>query len=235
MAAVTEFVLLPIKPDAAPEAVASVIQANIATLLAQPGCQRVRSSRTHEDPNKLRLFADWASLEAHRTFAANAAAYGPFLQRMGGIVDAASFGPTNPRRPPFHVEFAAPPPTALDGDKGKSPIAEVLQVYYPSDVSEARRAEIYATTADFLGKLGAVAKGLMGEVALGWSVETDILFKGEKSRALVAVIGWTSYEAHMQTRDTEEFKKLIPMVRDIEGVVGMEMFHVSNVTTEGGQ
>ncbi|KAI0899844.1 hypothetical protein F4806DRAFT_267893 [Annulohypoxylon nitens] len=233
MAPVTEFVQLPINPDAAPEAVASAIQANIATLLAQPGCQRVRSSRVHEDTSKLRLFADWESLDAHRAFASNAAVYGPFQQRMGPIIDTSSFGPANPRRPPYHVAFKAWPPVALNGgDKGGSPVAEVLLMYFPSDISESTMSSHEATTNDFLGKLGKAATGMTGEIALGWTVEKDVLFKGEPSRVLVAVVGWTSVDAHLKTRDTEEFKQLIPMIRGLESLKGMELCHVSNTTFE---
>ncbi|KAI1458049.1 hypothetical protein F4805DRAFT_155012 [Annulohypoxylon moriforme] len=233
MAPVTEFVLLPLKPDTAPESVTSVIQANIATLLAQPGCQRVRSSRTHEDPHKLRLFADWTSIDDHRAFAANTSVYGPFLQRMGPIIDASVFGPSNPRRPPHHVEFSSWPPSALDGaGKGKSPVAEVLQIYFAGDVSDSARASIEGTAKEFLEKLAGSAKGMTRENALGWSVEKDVPFKGEPSRIFTAVVGWTSVEEHNKTRETEEFKQLIPMIRNLEGLKGMEMCHVSNVTVE---
>ncbi|KAI1092678.1 hypothetical protein F5B19DRAFT_453131 [Rostrohypoxylon terebratum] len=235
MAPVTEFVQLPINPDLAPEAIASAIQANIATLLAQPGCQRVRSSRVHEDSSKLRLFADWDSLEAHRAFAANASVYGPFQQRMGPIIDTSAFGPSNPRRPPYHVAFATFPPSVLNGDKGSSPVAELLFMYFPPDVSDAVMAGHEGTARDFLGKLGATAKGMTGEVALGWTVEKDVLFKGEPSRVLVAAIGWTSVDAHMKARDTEEFKQLIPMIRNLESLKGMELCHVSNTTFESSK
>ncbi|KAI1211008.1 uncharacterized protein F4807DRAFT_46918 [Annulohypoxylon truncatum] len=233
MAPVTEFVLLPIKPDAAPETVSSVIQANIATLLAQPGCQRVRQSRVHEDQAKLRLFADWDSVDAHRAFASDASAYTPFRERMGPIIDASSFGPANPRQPPYHVAFTPFPPTVLDGpDKSQSPVVEVLQFYFAGDVTDEQRAKVEGTAKEFLEKLRSSTKGMTGESALGWSVETDVRFKGEPSRVMVAAVGWTSVEAHHQIRDTEAFKELIPMLRGLEGLKGMDMCHVANTTTE---
>ncbi|KAI2472983.1 hypothetical protein F4781DRAFT_257507 [Annulohypoxylon bovei var. microspora] len=231
MAPVTEFVALPVNPDSAPDVVAAVIKENIQTLLAQPGCQRVRQSRVHEEPSKLRLFADWASIEAHRAFAANSAAYGSFQQRMRPVVDVASFGPSNPRRPPFHIAFAAHPPSVLDG--GASPVAEVFQAYFAPDVSDEARAKVEATVTAFLRKLEAETEGgLTGESALGWSVETDVLFKGEPSRVFVAAIGWTSIEAHMRVCDTEAFQTNISMVRTLEGMKGREFCHVSNTTIE---
>ncbi|KAI1102794.1 hypothetical protein F4804DRAFT_252106 [Jackrogersella minutella] len=230
MAPVTELVVLPIKPDIGAEAVDEAMKTNIATLLAQKGCERVRSSRVVEEPGKLRLFADWASLEAHEAFAADAAVYGPFLKRMGPLIDAASFTADNPRRPPFHVEFSPYPPKALDAVG--SPVAEILQMFFPADISDELRAKTLATMTDFLGL--AVADGITGENALGWSVERDVLFQGQPCRVLVVVIGWTSVEAHAKVRGSEEFAKLIPILRNLEGLKGREVCHVSNTVVEKG-
>ncbi|OTA63551.1 hypothetical protein K449DRAFT_394121 [Hypoxylon sp. EC38] len=65
------------------------------------------------------------------------------------------------------------------------------------------------------------------------AARTDVDYKGEPSRALVTVIGWTSVEAHMKkTRENPEFEKIIPMIRGLEGLKGMEMVHVTNTTIE---
>lgn len=232
MAPVTEIVILPIKPDTPAATVSSILDANIATLLAQPGCQRVRSSRVHEDPNKLRLFADWESLALHRAFAAKPDEYGPFLQRMGTIIDASAGGP---RKPPYHVEFSPFPPLALNGSSagGKGPVSEILTAYFASDVGEAAREVAVSTMHEFLAKMASFAEGFTGQTAVGWSVETDVDYKGEPHRALVTVIGWTSIEAHMKkTRENPEFEKIIPMIRGLEGLKGMEMVHVTNTTIE---
>ncbi|KAI1416749.1 hypothetical protein F5Y13DRAFT_100192 [Hypoxylon sp. FL1857] len=238
MAPVTEVAILPIKPDADAATVSSILDTNIATLLAQPGCLRVRSSRVHEEPHKLRLFADWESLELHRAFGAKPDQTGPFLQRMGTIIDAAAAGP-GPRKPPYHVEFAPFPPVALNGTAvtggataSKGPVTEILTMYFPSDVSEGMRDATAQTTREFVRKLGAFADGFTGETAVGWSVETDVDYKGEPHRALVTVIGWTSVDEHMKVREHPEFAKIIPMIRGLEGVKGMEMVHVTNTTIE---
>ncbi|KAI0840734.1 hypothetical protein F5Y06DRAFT_261638 [Hypoxylon sp. FL0890] len=236
MAPVTELAFLPLNPDADPTTVSTTLETNIATLLAQPGCQRVRSSRVHEDPHKLRLFADWDSVDAHRAFIAKPDAYGPFVARMRSIVEAPPAG-SGQRKPPFHVEFTPFPPVALDGTsgsgaKGKGPVSEILTAYFPPDVSSEARDATAKTMREFLRKLEGFSEGMTGETAVGWSVETDVDFKGEPSRALVTVIGWTSVEAHGKVRESPEFAETVPMIRGLEGLRGMEMVHVTNTTVE---
>ncbi|KAI1386523.1 uncharacterized protein F4822DRAFT_319280 [Hypoxylon trugodes] len=229
MAPVTELILLPLSPNASPETISSVIATNTATLLAQPGCRRVRASRVHEDASKQRLFVDWDSLEQHRAFGSNDEEYGPFRARMAGIVDTSA----GPRKPPYHVEFAPAPPSVLDGSgRAKAPVAEVLHAYFPSDVNEQARARIAGTVHEFVAELAKFAEGYTREYAVGWTVENDLEFKGEKTRALLLVVGWTSVEAHFKGREDEGFAKIIPMIRGLEGLKGLEMCHVANTTTE---
>ncbi|KAI1405238.1 hypothetical protein F4819DRAFT_7262 [Hypoxylon fuscum] len=228
MASVTEIVLLPIKPDTA----AAVIDTNMQTLLSQPGCLRVRQSRVHEDPAKLRLFADWESLEQHQAFVQNAAVYGPFRASMASIVDAAA----GPRKPPYHAQFAPFPPAVLDNLKpgARSKVTELLLAYFPAEYGEAQRETARQTTLRFTEELKKTADAMSGEVALGWSVENDVDFKGEPCRVLVTAIGWDSIEQHVKARETEGFAKAIPMLRNLEGLKGMEMCHLINTTTERG-
>ncbi|KAI1142449.1 hypothetical protein F5Y05DRAFT_226894 [Hypoxylon sp. FL0543] len=233
MAPITEVAIIPLKPEADAATIDAALEANVATLLAQPGCQRVRTSRVHEDPSKLRIFADWDSAESQRAFAADPAARAPFLQRMAAIVDPGA----GPRRPPYHVELEPFPPAALNGTRGsggtaKGPVSELLTAYFPADVGEAARAAATRTVREFLAKMAGFAAGITGETAVGWSAEADIEHKGEPCRVLLAVIGWASVEAHMKARETPQFEEIIPMVRGLEGLRGLEMVHVTNTTVE---
>ncbi|OTB08257.1 hypothetical protein M426DRAFT_317372 [Hypoxylon sp. CI-4A] len=231
MAPVTELILLPLNPSLDPETITATLQTNTATLLSQPGCQRVRTSRTHEDANQLRIFADWDSVAAHQAFGANAAVSTPFRERVASIIDASV-----PRRKPYHVEIAPFPPTVLNGagGGGKTPVAEVLHAYFASaDASDAAfRARTLDTVTRFFDGMLAFARGMTGETAAGWTVEDNLEFKGERCRALVAVLGWTAVEAHVQARQTDEFAKVIPLMRGLEKLKGMEVCHVSNNTVE---
>ncbi|KAI4869609.1 hypothetical protein F4820DRAFT_384667 [Hypoxylon rubiginosum] len=235
MAPVTEIILTPIKPDAPADVVASVLDANTQVLLAQPGCLRVRRSPVHEDPSKMRLFVDWASLDQHRAFAADAAVYGPFRAKMGPIVDAGSGA--GPRVPPHHAAFTPFPPAVLDVQSSatRAGVTEVLHAYFAPDISEAQRSSVERTMREFVARVEPLAGGGMtGEVALGWTVEDDVQFKGEPCRALVGLLGWTGVDAHVKTREAEGFAEVVSMLRNLEGLKGLEMCHVACTTTERG-
>ncbi|KAG4221042.1 hypothetical protein PC116_g30481, partial [Phytophthora cactorum] len=68
--------------------------------------------------------------------------------------------------------------------------------------------------------------------ALGWSVERDSGHDGAPSGVLVLVLGWVTVEAHMKARDHPEFAKNIPLLKNLEGLKGLEMKHVSTTTVE---
>ncbi|KAI6086146.1 hypothetical protein F4821DRAFT_132565 [Hypoxylon rubiginosum] len=232
MAPVTELILAPINPAVSAAEVASILDASTQTLLAQPGALRVRRSHVLEDPSKTRMFVDWESLEHHQAFAANAEIYGPFRAAMGPLVDANA----GPRVPPYHVEFVPFPPSELDvhAPGTKADVTELLHAYFPPDISDVERDNVERTVREFAVEIGKFADGFTGEMTLGWTVEDDVKFKGEPCRVLVGVLGWTSVEAHMKVRDHEEFARVIPMLRNLERLKGMEMCHVACVTTERG-
>ncbi|KAI1377620.1 hypothetical protein F4677DRAFT_414990 [Hypoxylon crocopeplum] len=233
MAPITELILLPLNPSITADTVSTVLATNTARLLASPGCLRVRASRVHEDPGaKQRLFVDWTSTDAHHAFVADPAVFAPFAQSMRTIID-----PAVPRGKPFHVLFDPFPPAVLDNKSAgaRSPVAELLHVYFPGGedgYAEDKVQQSTETVRLFLEKLLALDAGCTGETALGWSLERDVEFKGEPCRVLVVSIGWSSVEAHMKARGHEEFPKIIPLLRNLEGLKGMELCHVSNTTTE---
>ncbi|KAI0387755.1 hypothetical protein F5Y04DRAFT_240910 [Hypomontagnella monticulosa] len=224
--AVTELIILKLNPDASAETVSTVLDATVSTLRGAAGNQRVRWSRIIEDPNTVRIFVDWDAVANHHAFAADAAVFGPFKAKLGSILAA-------PPQTPYHVEFAPQPASVLDNKKpgAESPVAEVLHAYFPADFSEEAKGKVVGVVHEFVKKMQAFATGLTGEVALGWTWET-LEFKGEQCVALVAALGWKSLEAHLQAREHEDFAKVIPMLRTLEGLKGMELVHVSNTTAE---
>ncbi|KAI1657933.1 hypothetical protein F4813DRAFT_358442 [Daldinia decipiens] len=226
MAPVTELIALDLKPDLPAAEAASILDTTAATLVAQPGCLRVRTSRLHEDVNAVRMFADWESVTAHRAFE-KTEAYAPFKARVFGAV-------AGPPKRPYHVEFAPFPVAALDntGPNSKTPVAEVLHIWFPGDYPEDARKRTTDAVLAFTRQMTPFAEGLTGETALGWSVERDIDHDGVPSSALVLILGWTSVDAHMKARDHPGFAKIIPLLKDLEGLKGLEMKHVSNTTVE---
>ncbi|KAI1082556.1 hypothetical protein F5B20DRAFT_507264 [Whalleya microplaca] len=214
MAPVTEFVYASIKPGAD----LSPLSKNDQILLSQPGCQRVRSSLVHEDPSKLLLFIDWDSVAAHKAFMADGGVHGAFLSNIAPLVA----GPAAIS----YVELQPHPASVLDnaGGKGKSPVAEVVQLYFAAGGDgDANKAQAEKFVAGVAG-----TAGFTGESAVGWTVEGDVEFKGEKCRRLVLVLGWQSVEAHVTAQGTEAFSKQLAQLRGgVEGLKGVEIFHVS--------
>lgn len=51
--------------------------------------------------------------------------------------------------------------------------------------------------------------------------------KGQTGSVLAVFIGWTSIDAHMKFRETEVFKENVGLIRDMEGVAKLVLFHVS--------
>lgn len=50
----------------------------------------------------------------------------------------------------------------------------------------------------------------------------------EQTGSVLAVfIGWTSIDAHMKFRETEVFQENVGLIRGMEGVVKLVLFHVS--------
>ncbi|KAK8067673.1 hypothetical protein PG996_006785 [Apiospora saccharicola] len=217
-APVTELVDFALPPSADLD---TAFPAACATLTQQPGCRAARYSRHHEDASKLTLFIDWDSVSAHETFCANTAVYSPFY---------ASLAPLSTTAPsPYHVALDPP---AQGGVLDVAPAVEVLHVHFPADYSSEQERATVKTIREFFAisqKAAGKEEGtdlLVGAPTLGWAVE-EREFKGEKARVLVVMIGWKSVEAHMQYRDTEAFRESIGMIRGLEGLKGMGLYHVA--------
>ncbi|KAI0098470.1 hypothetical protein F4814DRAFT_123584 [Daldinia grandis] len=216
MAPVTEIVLHTLKPGADVETFYKVF----AIIGEQPGAQAVRISTVHENPEQVDLFIDWDSIESHRALEAQTEAYGAFIDQVKPHVAKPATV--------IHAELTPSPPTVLDNaeGKGRSPVAQLLFTYFAPDTDAAKTL---AEAHKFVSKLsGAGFAGLTGESSLGWTVEKDVDFKGEKTRVLVIILGWESVQAHSDVRETDAWKSIIGEFRDAaEGLKGFEVTHVS--------
>ncbi|KAI0880882.1 uncharacterized protein GGS22DRAFT_173695 [Annulohypoxylon maeteangense] len=209
MAPVTEFVFSTLKPTSSPESINPIF----ATLKSQPGNQAVRSSPTTEDPSQIRLLIDWDAISSHFAFRATDG-YKAYLSSLAPHATAPS--------KILHAELTPFPPVVLD----KSPVTEVLLVYFSPDADEVATLALAKVLAEKL--TAADIAGTTGLSAVGWSVEKDVVFKGEKTRALVVLLGWESVQAHETARDTDAFKVAITEFHDAaKGLKGFEIEHIS--------
>ncbi|KAI2602899.1 uncharacterized protein GGS25DRAFT_525925 [Hypoxylon fragiforme] len=217
MAPITEIVLATRAPGAPLDAIYTLFA---STLKPQPGNLAVRASVVAEDPNAFRFFIDWDSLSSHHAFQASAA-YAPFLAQL----TPHSGGPVKV----LHAELTPHPPTVLDNAEGagKSAVAEVLFAYF--DPAADTAAPLAAAQELAAGLRAAGFPGLSGESAFGWTVEADVEYEGQPTRALVSLVGWDSVQAHKDARATEAYGKLIADFRGaVQGLKGFDVTHVSN-------
>ncbi|KAK8023813.1 hypothetical protein PG993_011879 [Apiospora rasikravindrae] len=213
---VTELVDFALPPSADLE---SAFPAAVTTLTQQPGCRGARYSRHHEDAAKLTLYVDWDSVAAHEAFCAKSDIYSPFF---------ASLAPLSTTAPsPYHVAFNPPATGVLD----VAPAVEVLHLHFPADYGAEKQEVVLKTIGEFfaISEKAAGKEGmdlLVGTPAVGWAVE-EREFKEDKGRVLVVMIGWKSVEAHMQYRDTDAFRESIGMIRGLEAMKGISVYHVA--------
>lgn len=104
-----------------------------------------------------------------------------------------------------------------------------MLAYFSSDISQAQKDAASTNVQQFekaLNKCSDV-KGF----SFGWGLENDFPVKGgEKGQTgsvLTAFIGWPNIDAHLKFRETENFKENVGLLRGMEGVVKVAMFHVS--------
>ncbi|KAF2088561.1 hypothetical protein K490DRAFT_39840 [Saccharata proteae CBS 121410] len=227
MAPVTEVALLPLPAgstvdDPSTDA-GQVWQDSLNTVMGVDGAERAYWSREVENPTMLRLFVDWKSLQHHKTFIADKA-YGPFVKHLLSILDG---GPQL-----YHVEFQPHPPKPLS--QTIAPATEVLTMFFPASLSTADQESV----TENMKKLGSAIEDSKPEgfrgISGGWVVEElDNEKVGGKAKAFMAVIGWASIDAHMQFRETDEFKSNIYLVRDAPHLKDMKMVHVESKEVQG--
>lgn len=129
-----------------------------------------------------------------------------------------------------HLSLTPYPHTAL-----RSPVTEVLLIWFPSDISP----EAKDTATKRLQQFADVCLQPHTSIHafnIGWGVENDFPVRdgeeGQKGSLLAGLIGWPSIDAHMQFRETDTFKNNIHLLRGMEGVVKMTMFHLRSRVME---
>ncbi|KAI0021070.1 hypothetical protein F4780DRAFT_313831 [Xylariomycetidae sp. FL0641] len=215
MAPITEFITIHQQTDTDRKRIDDVER----TLMQSPGCLRIRTSEEDEDKSVVHFFVDWEAVED---------AFGKerLHHRFSDSFAPAELGS------PLQTALTPFPPVALDGSKSK--VAQVARLYFPSDESftPGLMQKISRGFEDFVEALRRVSpEGFSGETAMGWALET-MEFKARECRGFVLVIGWDNVEAHLRFKETEGFAEIVPLINDLEGLKGSEVYHVSNRTMD---
>jgi len=187
----------------------------LSTVLGQDGAQRCYFGHQVENPSMLRLFVDWDSIDAHKKFTKDPA-YGPFVKSLLTLLDG---GPKL-----FHVELKPHPSPGLANST--APVTEVFTAKFPSSISSSQKDE-YAKNAEKFLEFLKTKQGFTG-ASSGWSDEIV-----DDAKLFVGVIGWTSVDAHMDLRNSQEFKDNVHLIRS-EDIKGVEMYHVPLTEIQAG-
>jgi len=209
---VSEAAILPIKPGTDLESgdVKTALHAAFQALTSQTGCQNLFYGRQVEHPDFLQLSIDWDAVDSFKAFIGSSG-YGAFKENLGLVMGG-----------PPRLAFAARPEVAPFSNVASAPVSEMVELYFPADYPEADFDKNFASFKQVVEETAAGVKGVVG----GWSVEEMPPREGEdsKDKLFLAAIGWESIDAHMAFRETEGFKKAIPLLK--EGVKNIKMHHV---------
>lgn len=111
----------------------------------------------------------------------------------------------------------------------KSPVTEIMLAYFASDISTEAKAAATERFAQFAEKGLQKCRDVQA-VDFGWGLENDFPVRGgeegQNGSMLTALIGWPSIDAHMNFRETDAFKETVGLLRGMEGVVKLAMFHI---------
>jgi hypothetical protein len=157
---------------------------------------------------------DWESLGAHKRFE-SLDIYKPFLEKLGLLLASAPVI--------FHIALpsSTPSSTVLS-----APVTEFISLFFQKSFDHAIFDANFAKFRSIGLETVKEAQGVVG----AWSLEEvkhDGIWKeenGEEGLMFLAFAGWPSVQVHMEFRETEAFKQMMPLLR--EGPLGMEVFHV---------
>ena len=112
----------------------------------------------------------------------------------------------------------------------QSPVTEVIIAYFPSNISPAGKDAAAARLQQFVEKSLHKCSDVKA-VSTGWGVENDFPVRGgeegQKGSILTAFVGWPSIDAHMKFQETEAYKENVGLIRAMEGIVKLDVFHIS--------
>jgi hypothetical protein len=123
----------------------------------------------------------------------------------------------------YHVNF--PSAQRSYGDPFTSPVTEYISAFFRPDFPESQYDTQFTMFCEQAAQIQDVAaNSLVG----GWSIEEhphEVFGEGVQGKLFVICAGWPNVEAHMAFRESEDFAKVSPHLRD--GPVGRKLWHVA--------
>ncbi len=143
--------------------------------------------------------------------------YAAFMDKFAAVLDGSPLL--------YHVHFSPHPPSLAFSE-----VTEFITAYFPTTYSAEDQKTFHDGMTKFGNAVTEVWKDCKGTTG-GWVVEElDLPKSSEKAKAYVALLGWTSVDAHMAYRETQSFKDNVHLLRGAKDLKDVGMFHV--VTTE---
>ncbi|KAL1800735.1 hypothetical protein ACET3X_001077 [Alternaria dauci] len=190
-------------------------QSTLSTIAQVPGCKALYWGRQLENPDTVQMVVDWESIDAHEAFV-KSPEYQPFISKIGEELIT-----EEPKI--FHVKFTADRSTS--DNPFTMPVTECLNGYFPPDYNQD---EYTSQFSKFRAEAATVPQSGASGIAGAWSVEPhqhESLGEGVDGKLFAMFIGWPSKEAHMEFRETEDFKRVAPFLRT--GLKAMKVWHVA--------
>lgn len=123
----------------------------------------------------------------------------------------------------YHAELTSVPANAIS--KPTSTVAEIVTIYFPSDIAKESQDKVASDTKKFREVLAG--PGGCNASCGGWVLEEiDVPGKGTKGRAFVMMFGWDSIEAHNECVKTPRVQEHVHLIAGLSGMIGLEMCHV---------
>ncbi|KAH6893014.1 hypothetical protein B0T10DRAFT_591874 [Thelonectria olida] len=186
------------------------------TVTTKPGGPyRVYWGLEKVDPSKVWAFFDWGSVEQHDKFAKEHGAAA--TQDIPKICT--------------HGEFTKHIGMVPSSDVLRSPVTEVVLVYFPADCSQTEKDKASAQLQHLLAKNFSHCPDIT-KLAHGWGLENDFPVRGKGKNGqvgsvLLGFIGWSSSVAQTRFHETSTYKETVTLMQDMNGVVSFDILSMS--------
>ncbi|KAK5064806.1 hypothetical protein LTR84_000640 [Exophiala bonariae] len=214
---VTSIAIIRLKDGVQPEdpntSAGTLLQGRVSEILTSPGAQRCYWGRAIESADLFYLLVDWNTLQDHVDFTTNRYGYLTKLN-ISGKTETDLSPLFNGAPTVYHVELTAFPPNAIS--KPMSPVAEIVTIYFPSNLSTESQHKIVSNTGKFRSVLAD--PGGCNASSGGWIMEeVEVPGQGNKGRAFVMIFGWDSIEAHTECVKTPRVQEHVHLIAELEG------------------
>ena len=123
----------------------------------------------------------------------------------------------------YHANLSPDPSKVLD--KTKSPATEILVMYFPLDYTQADKDKFDGDIRKLYKAVEDASKDYTASAG-GWIIEElPIPDSDEKGLAYAGFIGWSSVQAHLDFRSTQEFKDNIHLLRGAKNLKKVHVVH----------